>query len=94
MFNVLDMMLLEEVRSKFLKGLEVKIPIELLDSINLDLLESVLKKHQGKQSIRFRFIDQAETMEADAFNRKMMVNPSDDFLKAMKEEVGLDVGLV
>jgi len=28
------------------------------------------------------------------FSRKMMVNPSDDFLKAMKEEVGLDVVLV
>jgi len=94
MFNVLDMILLEEVRGKFLKGLEVKIPIEQLESLNLDLLESILKKYQGKQSIRFRFIDQSESIEADAFSRKMMVNPSDDFLKAMKEEVGLEVGLM
>lgn len=31
--------------------------------------------------------------EADAFSRKLMVNPSDDFLKAMKEEVGIEAGM-
>ena len=94
MFNVTDMMLLEEVRAKFLKGLVAKIPINLLDSLNINALETVMKKHPGKQTLRFTFIDQGEEMEANAVSRKILVNPSDEFLEEMEREVGVTVGLI
>jgi DNA polymerase III subunit alpha len=93
MFNVNDMMLLSEVREKFLKGLEIKIPVEQVASLNLDALDSVMTRFPGKQNLRFRFIDPAEPMEADAVSRRQ-VEPSEEFCRAMKEEVGLEVNFV
>lgn len=96
MFNVMDMLLLEEVREKYLKGLEVKVTMEELEHLNLNALEAVLKRFSngGKQNLRFRFVDAAEEMEANAFSRLFRVVPTDEFLIAMKEEVGLEVSLV
>lgn len=93
MFNVNDILLLSEVREKFLKGLEIRIPVEQVGTLNLDALDSVMSRFPGKQNLRFRFIDPAEPMEADAVSRRQ-VDPSDDFCRAMKEEVGLEVNFV
>jgi DNA polymerase-3 subunit alpha len=93
MFNVIEIMLLEEVREKFMKSLEIRISLNELNGINLDALESVLTRFQGRKSLKFRFFDPSESMEADAFSRKFMVNPNEEFFKAMKEEVGIEVGL-
>lgn len=91
MFNIQEMILLEEVRSKFLKGLEIKIHVEQLETINLDALEAVMKRFPGGQKIRFQFIDSEEEIQADAYSRKMLVEPSNEFLDAMQKETGLEV---
>ena len=93
MFNVNEIILLSEVREKFLKGLEIRVPMERIPGLNLDVLDSVLSRFPGKQSLRFRFVDSADPMEADAISRRQ-VDPSDEFCKAVKEEVGLEVAFM
>jgi hypothetical protein len=94
MFNAYEMMLLSDVRDKFMKGLEISLRMEQLNTLDLDSLEGVLKKHPGRQGIRFRFIDAEEGMEADAIGRKFPVNPSEEFFQSMEKEVGIEVGLM
>jgi hypothetical protein len=74
--------------------MEIKIPLETLESLDIKTLESVMQRHKGNQTLRFRFSDAEEQMEADGFSRKMTVNPSNEFLHDMKEELGLDVTLL
>ena len=94
MFNASDMMLLSEVRDKFMKGLEVKLPVDRLADLDIEALERVMQKFPGKHGVRFRFIDPEENMETDAISRRLTVSATDDFFKAMEQEVGIEVGLV
>lgn len=94
MFNVLEIMVLDEVRSKFMKGLEIKLQIEELEKLDIRALESVMSRFPGKQRIRFRLFENRESMVVDAFSRRILIDPSDEFLDAMKNEVGIDVGFI
>jgi len=94
MLHATNMKLLSEVRDKFMKGLEVKLPVDRLAGLDIEALERVMQKFPGKHGVRFRFIDPAENMESDAISRRLTVSATDDFFKAMEQEVGIEVGLV
>lgn len=90
MFNVLGMMLLEEVREKFLKGLEIRLTPGQLETLDIAALHDVIRRFPGSQKLRIRFSDPAEAMEAEAALRRGGVNPGEDFLEALTRETGLE----
>ncbi len=90
MFNVLGMMLLEEVRDKFLKGLEIRLTPGQLESLDIAALHAVIQRFPGSQKLKFRFSDASEPMEAEAGLRRGGVNPGEDFLEALTRETGLE----
>ncbi len=94
MFNPMDMMLLSEIREKFMKGLELRLNMADIPKINLQALQDCLKRFQGKQSLRIKIRSEEDQMETEGVSRIFSVNPSEDFFKALKNEVGLEVVLV
>jgi DNA polymerase-3 subunit alpha len=94
MFNPMDMMLLSEIREKFMKGLELRLNMADIPKINLQALQDCLKRFQGKQSLRIKIRSEEDQMETEGVSRIFSVNPSEDFFKALKNELGLEVVLV
>jgi DNA polymerase-3 subunit alpha len=94
MFNPMDMMLLSEVREKFMKGLELRLNMADIPKIDLQVLQDCLKRFQGKQSLRIKIRSEEDQMETEGVSRVFSVNPSEDFFQALKKELGLEVVLV
>jgi DNA polymerase-3 subunit alpha len=93
MFNATEMMLLSEVREKYMKGIEVKIPLKESAGIDPEMLLACMKKYPGKHTLRFRIISEEDKMEAEGLARNFPVNPSEEFLSEL-EQLGLQAELV
>jgi DNA polymerase-3 subunit alpha len=93
MFNPIEMMLLSDVREKYIKGLELKIKLEEMASIDPDALLACMKRHPGRYPLRIRFSSETEMMESEGTARAFPVNPDETFFEDM-QQIGLQVELL
>ena len=93
MFNPMEMMLLSEVRDKFMKGLEMRLRLEDISSLPMQQLQNCLKNHPGRQSFRIKILSETDRMEAEGISRSFSIQPSEEFFEEMSR-LGLEVDLV
>ncbi|MCE2497071.1 MAG: DNA polymerase III subunit alpha [Flavobacteriales bacterium] len=85
--------LLQEVMEQSDKGLFLTIPLSTLDESFNDLLETVLKKHHGKQYVKMRIVDPDEELSVEMPARKFRVDVNKELLSELEEIKGLEFTL-
>ena len=93
MFNPIEMMLLSEVREKYIKGIELKISLADTGSIDPHALLDCLKRHPGKYPLKLRIFSDEEKMETEGIARNFPVNPDEAFFGEMLK-LGLQPELI
>ncbi len=89
-FKISSIELLNDLRDKKSKGLEVQIDIKELDLDIVDKLEMICKEHKGDCNLRLKIIDRGENVAADALSRKYKVNPDNELLGKMDRLANVD----
>ena len=83
-FKVGNIMLLNEVRSKMVKGLRVNIS---LDDLTLDLmekLEAITTKYKGEAKLFINVTDMKEKIAVDLMSTKYTIDPSHEMIKELE----------
>ncbi|AGA78273.1 DNA polymerase III subunit alpha [Echinicola vietnamensis] len=84
-FKVGNIMLLNEVRGKMVKGLRLNIS---LDDLTLDLmerLEAITSKYKGEAKLYINVTDVKERIAVDLRSTKFLIDPSQDMIKALED---------
>ncbi len=84
-FKIGNMMLLNEVRGKMIKGLRVNID---LDDLNLELmekLEGITQKYKGDAKLYINVIDNKENITLDLMSKRYTVDPSNDMIRDLTQ---------
>ncbi|WP_186757562.1 DNA polymerase III subunit alpha [Echinicola salinicaeni] len=83
-FKVGNIILLNEVRSKMVKGIRININ---LDDLTLDLmekLESITTKYKGEAKLHINVTDVKERIAVDLMSTKYTIDPSFDMIKELE----------
>ncbi|MDN3687844.1 DNA polymerase III subunit alpha [Cyclobacterium jeungdonense] len=84
-FKINQMVLLNEIRGRMIKGIRVHID---LDDLSLDLmekLEEISKKYQGEAKLYINIIDNKENITLDLMSSRYKIDPSNDLIQALEK---------
>lgn len=84
-FKINQMVLLNEIRGRMIKGVRVHID---LDDLSLDLmekLEAISKKYQGEAKLYINIIDNKENITLDLMSSRYKIDPSNDLIQALEK---------
>jgi hypothetical protein len=91
--NITRFMILSEVLDKLTSGIDLLIPLMMIDHEFTDKLGSMLEEHKGNVPVRFHIENSFEkVMGVKLFGDNIKVNPS-DFLDALALDLRLDFNL-
>ena len=79
-FKISSIELLNDLRSKKSKALEVQIDLKNLDLDMVDQLEIIFQDHKGNCDLRLKIIDRVENVVVDALARKYKINPDNELI--------------
>lgn len=79
-FKITAIELLNNLRDKKSKGVEVYFELGDLNYDFVDHLEHICKKHKGECTLNVKVIDKVENSTVDLLSRKYKVNPSNDMI--------------
>ncbi|MDF9799843.1 DNA polymerase-3 subunit alpha [Catalinimonas alkaloidigena] len=77
--------LLSEIREKMTKGVQLKIPVEVLDDKLVSDLEKLLLDYQGSCALKVYLQDGMESITVDTMSRKFKVNPVNSFFETVEK---------
>jgi len=80
-FKISNIMLLNDLRGKMIKGLKINID---LDDLTLDLMEkieAITTKYKGSAKLYINLIDKKENIVLDLMSTKFLINPSNELIK-------------
>ncbi|MCB9314227.1 MAG: DNA polymerase III subunit alpha [Lewinellaceae bacterium] len=92
-FKVIDVSLLSTAGEQFAKGIQVHIPIEMLDLPMIEHLEHLCKGHKGAHPIGLTVYDPETRTMLRTKSQKMKVQVSNELVKAL-DELGLSYKVV
>ncbi|HEU0228501.1 MAG TPA: hypothetical protein VFQ86_12240, partial [Arachidicoccus soli] len=92
-FKVLNMELLSELRSKKASGLEIFLPIELINMNIIDEIDNLFKQNEGRFLVKFNITDIANNITVEMPSRSRKVDISDNLLKSLDKQ-GIEYKLV
>ncbi|WP_375584979.1 DNA polymerase III subunit alpha [Cyclobacterium xiamenense] len=84
-FKINQIVLLNEIRGRMIKGVRVHID---LDDLSLDLmekLESITQKYQGEAKLYINIIDNKENITLDLMSSKYRIDPSNELIQALEQ---------
>ncbi|WP_154856228.1 DNA polymerase III subunit alpha [Cyclobacterium xiamenense] len=84
-FKVNQIVLLNEIRGRMIKGVRVHID---LDDLSLDLmekLEAITQKYQGEAKLYINIIDNKENITLDLMSSKYRIDPSNELIQALEQ---------
>ena len=83
--EIFNIELLNDLRDKKSKGLELQIDIKYLDLDIVDGIERICQDHNGRCNLLLKIIDQAENIAVDALARKYKIDPSNELLHKLDQ---------
>jgi len=89
-FKISNIELLNDLRDKKSKGIEVQIDIKHLNLDIVDKLELICQEHKGDCDVRMKIIDRGDNIAVDALSRKYKVNPNNELIGEMEKLVNVD----
>lgn len=84
-FKILGIELLSDIRLKRMKQYKVSIDIDKITPSLIEHMMKTIKQNPGTIPLFIEFIDKTEKISLEMDSEKTKINPSNDFLKAMKE---------
>jgi DNA polymerase-3 subunit alpha len=82
-FSLNSVSLLQELREKRAKLLELKIPNKELNHELIDHLNALFTKNQGNCSIQFTIVDAVEGLELNMTSKSVRINPDPTLYKEL-----------
>jgi DNA polymerase-3 subunit alpha len=82
-FVVNSIELLNDLREKKTKNLQLKLSSKSLDQLMIDKLNNLLNKNEGSCPIQFTIFDTLEGIEVNMPSRSMRVKPSNELFKEL-----------
>lgn len=83
-FKINHIMLLNEVRSKMIKGLRVHIDLDDLTLELMEKLEAITQKYKGEAKLYINVIDKKENITLDLMSTKYNIDPSNDMITELQ----------
>ncbi|AWW31463.1 DNA polymerase III subunit alpha [Echinicola strongylocentroti] len=83
-FKVGNMMLLNEVRGKMVKGLRVNINLDDLTIDLMERLEAITSKYKGEAKLFINVTDVKEKIAVDLRSTKFLIDPSQDMINELE----------
>ena len=82
--KILTMELLSEMREKMIKSMTITLPLSEVTSANLEILNKTISENKGNTKLKIQIVDPEEKISVDLLSTKFKVNPSNDFINALK----------
>jgi DNA polymerase-3 subunit alpha len=89
-FRPMEVMLLSEVRSRFMKGIDVFIPVENLDHERTERMYQHVTSNPGRMPIRF-VLTFGEEISVPVLINKHTVDPNNDFMFSLSQEYQIGI---
>ncbi|MFB9212839.1 DNA polymerase III subunit alpha [Echinicola jeungdonensis] len=83
-FKVNNIMLLNEVRSKMIKGLRLNVELDDLTLEFMERLESITSKYKGEAKLFINITDRKEEIALDLMSKKYTIDPSNEMIKELE----------
>jgi DNA polymerase-3 subunit alpha len=90
-FKIRNIDLLNELATKKVAGLALRMSVSSIDAQFIDSLEKLCKKNSGKAVLRMYLKDEVEAIQAELLARGNQIKPTNSFIKELKKlaEVGV-----
>jgi DNA polymerase-3 subunit alpha len=90
-FKVRNIEILNELMTKRVQGLTLRVPARAIDKLFIDTLEKVCKKNTGPAGLRLFLTDEVEGISSEAVARQARIKPSNALIRELKQlaEVGV-----
>lgn len=82
--KILTIQLLEDLRSKKLTNITLRIEINCLTDQLIDDLKAVVDRNPGEADLKFKVIDVESKFGVDLISKSIKINPSNEFLAVVK----------
>ncbi|MBC8112578.1 MAG: DNA polymerase III subunit alpha, partial [Verrucomicrobia bacterium] len=93
-FSLTHLQLLEEVRTKFTKGVNVFLKINEITPDTLPTITEIISQYPGDCQLRLTIVDEIHKIKVETFSRTVRVLPSNDLLKSLENIPGLSFELL
>ncbi len=77
---------LQDVLSKMAKKITIQLDIELLNTEEIESINTILKKHKGSQSLNFVIYDRKEKLKLNMPSRTSKINISQELLEELSKQ--------
>ncbi|MBK5279626.1 MAG: DNA polymerase III subunit alpha, partial [Bacteroidia bacterium] len=90
-FKIRNIDLLNELATKRVQGLALRIPVQSVTEDFINTLEKICKKNSGNAALRMYLKDDYESIQTELLARSSRIKPSNAFIKELKKlaEVGV-----
>lgn len=82
-FKINQIMLLNDVRSKMVKGIRINIDLDILTFDMMERLEQITREYKGEAKLYINVIDKKENITLDLMSTKYHVDPSNEMFNAL-----------
>jgi DNA polymerase-3 subunit alpha len=93
-FKIQDIDLLNEIREKYLDGIELFVDIDDLTDNFISRIYELAEKNPGKGSLLFNISDNKENLRVDMFSRKVRLEISNDLISEIEEIPGMEFKVI
>src|SRR5690606_30380867 len=83
-FKINQIMPLNEVRSKMVKGLRIHIDLDDLTLSLMERLESITQKYKGEAKLYINVLDKKENITLELMSTKYNIDPSNEMIKELQ----------
>lgn len=91
--KVIEMELLDEMRGKYCKSLNIKMNLDTLSLLHIDTLEQLAKSHQGTVQLNTELVSEDGSLRISMFSKAYKVNPSNELLYQLRGLEGVEYRL-
>lgn len=84
-FKINQIMLLDEVRAKMVKGLRVHIDLDELTLVLMEKLQEITEKYKGDAKLFINVIDKKENITLDLMSKRYQIDPSNAMFQELKK---------
>ncbi|MEX2594975.1 MAG: DNA polymerase III subunit alpha [Anditalea sp.] len=83
-FKINHIMLLNDVRSRMIKGIRIHIDLDDLTFDLMEKLEEITQKYKGEAQLFINVIDKKENLTLDLMSTKYHIDPSNEMIKELE----------
>jgi DNA polymerase-3 subunit alpha len=84
-FKIRNIEILNELREKRTKGIELQIRLQDLGPQVIDQIEKLCENHRGTHALQLQVFDEDEEIQVGMLSRKFTIDPNNDLINEMKK---------